>query len=255
LIYTTGVNYLPWWRHLAAYLKMWDRLHHTLFITEDIEECLPLWEVNIKCLQLHGKVTRLLVDTTIFPRAVTAKHFYMLKFLEAGFDALFTDADVAFLGDPLGLFGRGLQVLSDYLEPPHLKCYNHKSGTCASTGLMVATPSDAPLWRKVVATLVATPQMWEQEVFNRALSPTFNHYFDIQTATNCRVSRYYGATLGVPPTVVALHLGWVERELKRLMFEKLGLYLGNTPWDAPPQVVELQFNTTVCRPDGIWSLP
>jgi hypothetical protein len=262
ILFTTGWHYLHWWQHLTAYLTFTHRLRNTLFIAEDLVECLALWEIGALCFQ-NSEALALDLDVSLFPRSVVAKHFYMLKFLEAGFHTLFTDADVVFLRDPFQLFQEvpfqlfeevPFQGLSDYLET-QTECHNHKSGTCMSTGLMVATPVALPLWRAVVNALIAAPGVWEQEMFNRVL-PAFPHAY-LTAAANCRVFRHAAVTRGLATVLdqmVVIHLGWVKREDKQLVLQKLGLYRGDTPWGEVSGLA-FQFDPTVCRPDGIWSLP
>jgi len=281
-IFTTAdKHYSMWWKNLVAQLKIADRIGNTIFVSEDLTTCEPLWEAEIMCIEnLDGRIATIRksgADLGFYGVPVLTKHFFMHRLLKLGYDVLFLDGDVAILRDPMTLFRDDLDMmgLSDHLETK-VPCHNHHFGTCQSTGVMMVTHNSRTLtfFRNMTEALYSTPHIWEQELFNQIL-PRFvpnelrYDYFPIEQVSNCRVFRDYALRVGLERAkkeMVILHLGWVQREHKELMFSKYGIFLGSKNVnDSRVSGVEQGIDLLLpgrdahpfelCQPNGIWSYP
>jgi len=120
--------------------------------------------------------------------------------------------------------------------------------------------------------LVLTPSIWEQELYNGILPKHIydlrHEYFPIEQVANCRVFRDYALRMGLERAkkdLVILHLGWVQREHKELIFSKYGVFLGTKNFTESTVDVEQgidlllpEFSShpfDLCLPNGIWSFP
>jgi hypothetical protein len=285
----TGHNYHEWWTHVASQLDSFGLLNITVFVAQQSGDCIPNTDCFVDRSDWTMEMTQKIeTPQGIFGSSAASKWYWMSEFAREGYNVLYIDSDVAFSANPLLLFDEPFDIaaLSDLLED-RAGCHNHKQGPCASSGIVAVRPTMTSISFLYRMTYVLKDfDVWEQDLFNRLLfgrqteedglfrlvsgwkesafeDEVFNQLignssvdftlFDTWKAANCRVFRNHlqEDPARAKQSLIAMHLGYVRREDKRRIFDQYGVLRKS----LDERNTFSNFDTDICRPDGIWASP
>eukprot|EP00898_Chlorokybus_atmophyticus_P007429 jgi/Chlat1/7688/Chrsp64S07143 len=187
IIFTTGLfsseSYLQWVKTFLWHLRNVG-VENVLLIGVTPESCRLAWRHGIRCFidDTQWMVKRCEVATRVV--AVDTKWYFLKLMIERGYNAIFSDLDVAFLQNPFQHWNRTADyaALSDYKipnRPPlpkyvHTYCnpYHHADVPCQSTGLMfvMSNPRSLRILDLMLYHMEELNTMWwEQELWNQVL--------------------------------------------------------------------------------------